>query len=223
MASRLIDLTHGYYGGMPTYPADWFPHSTWERVMTPASDPNGTTRTFSLLHLFPHNATHIEFGLHFWPDGPGIDAVPLDVFIGRACVADLSAKGDLDPVTGDDLEAAVGPVWQQGDRLLVRTDYLHRAWGRPDYWDVPPFMTQSAADWAVAAGAALVGIDCLTERPGDRASPVHHTLLGAGIPILEYVTNLHQIRRPVVDLVALPLKVADVEATPARVVAIERD
>ena len=50
---RLIDLTHGFYAGMPAYPADWFPRFTFDRMMTPDTDPNGTTRTFSQLHLFP--------------------------------------------------------------------------------------------------------------------------------------------------------------------------
>jgi arylformamidase len=218
---RLVDLTHGFYPGMPAYPADWFPRFSIERAMTPDTDPAGTHRTFSLLHLFPHNATHIEFQLHFDPDGAPVDEVPLSSLIGRACVADLSHKQDLDPVTADDLDKAVGGVWRPGDRLLVRTDYLHRAWGRADYWDRPPYLTASAAEWAVAHEASLVGMDCLTERPGDTTSPVHRRLLGAGIPLLEYLANLHELRQRVIQLIALPIKVADVEAAPARVVAVE--
>jgi arylformamidase len=218
---RVVDLTHGFYPGMPAYPADWFPRFTIDRAMTPLSDPAGTGRTFSQLHLFPHNATHIEFQLHFDPDGAPINAVPLSTLIGRACVADLSYKQDLDPVTADDLEKAVGPVWRPGDRLLVRTDYLHRAWGRADYWGRSPYLTPSAADWAVTHGAVLVGLDCLTERPGDTSSPVHRRLLSVGIPLLEYVTNLHQLSQRVIQLIALPIKVAEVEAAPARVVAVE--
>lgn len=218
---RLIDLTHGFYVGMPAYPARWFPEFAMDRVMTPETDPAGTRRTFSRMHLFPHNGTHIEYRLHFEPAGEPIDAVPLDTFIGRACVADLSYKADLDPITGDDLDKAVGDHWHPGDRLLVRTDYLHRAWGRSDYWDRPPYLTPSAADWAVTHAARLIGFDCLTERPGDTTSPVHRRLLSAGIPLLEYLANLHELTQPVVELIALPIKVADAEAAPARVVAIE--
>jgi arylformamidase len=219
--TRLIDITHGYYPGMPSYPADWFPKFELHRAMTPETDPAGTKRTFSRLDLFPHNATHIEYTLHFDPAGEGIDQVPLSVLIGRACVADLSDKGDLEPVTAVDLDEAVGDVWKAGDRLLVRTDYLRHNWGAPDYWDRPPYLTPSAANWAVEHRAALVGLDCLTEKPGDTTSPVHLRLLGAGIPLLEYVTNLHEIRERVVELIALPIKVAGAEATPARAVVIE--
>jgi arylformamidase len=163
----------------------------------------------------------VESAFHFFSDGQQIDQVPVERFVGRACVADLSHKRELEEITAADLDAAVGENWRTGDRLLVRTDYLHRCWGRADYWDQPPYLTPSAAEWAVEHGAALVGLDCLTERPGDQASPVHRRLLGAGIPILEYITNLHKVAQPVVQLVALPISVANVEAAPARAVVIE--
>jgi arylformamidase len=218
---RIIDISQSFYEGMPSYPADWYPRFAMSRVMTPDTDPSPTTRHFSHLHLFPHNATHIESGFHFFPDGEQIDQVAIDRFVGRACVADLSHKGELEAIDGADLDAAVGAVWTPGDRLLVRTDYLERCWGRDDYWDQPPYLTPSAADWAIEHGAALVGLDCLTERPGDQSSVVHRMLLGAGIPILEYVTNLRAVREPVVQLVALPIRVANVEAAPARAVVLE--
>lgn len=219
--TRLIDLTHGFYDGMPSYPADWFPKFVSERSMTPDTDPYGTKRTFSYFHVFPHNGTHMEYRLHFYPGTEGIDEVPLDTLVGRACVADLSHKTDLEPITGDDLEAALRSVWQPGDRLLVRTDYLRHNWGRADYWDRPPYLTVSVADWAIDNCASLVGMDCLTERPGDAESPVHHKVLGAGIPLLEYVANLHQLSSQVVQLMALPMKVAGAEAAPTRVLALE--
>ncbi len=50
---------------------------------------------------------------------------------------------------------------------------------------------------------------------------MHHALLAAGIPLLEYVTNMHQLTKPVVQLFALPIKVAGAEAAPARVIALE--
>lgn len=221
--TRIVDLTHGFYDGMPAYPADWFPAFATESTMTPTSDPNGTQRTFSVLHLFPHNATHMEYRLHFYPGAEGIDAVPLETLVGRACVADLSYKKDLEPVTGEDLDAVLAHIWHPGDRLLIRTDYVRRAWGRSDYWDVPPYLTPSAAQWAIDNQAVLIGFDCLTELPGDKQSPVHHMLLSAGIPLLEYLTNMHELSRDVVELIALPIKVAGVEAAPARVVAIETD
>lgn len=218
---RIVDLTLGFYEGMPSYPAEWYPQFSMQQVMTPETDPAGTGRTFTQLRIFPHNGTHIESAFHFFHDRETLDQVPLETFIGRACVADLSDKAPLDPVTADDIAAAVDDVWQEGDRLLVRTDYLRDHWGSADYWDRPPYLTLSAAEWAVAHGASMVGLDCLTERPGDTESPVHRRLLDNGIPILEYLSNLHALREREVFLVALPTSVKGTEAAPARAVAFD--
>lgn len=213
---NFVDLTHGYYADMPSYQAKWYPPSAIYPVMTPDTDPAGTGRTFTRLELFAHNATHVDAPRHFFAEGATLDQLSLDIFIGRACIADLSSKPPLTPITGTDLEEAVGSFWQTGDRLLIRTDYLHHHWGREDFWDKPPYLTPSAADWIVTHGAALVGLDCITDKPGDSRQPVHVRLLGAGIPILEYITNLHLVEQPVGFLVALPTKIQGVEAAPVR-------
>ncbi|MFJ9864321.1 cyclase family protein [Streptomyces sp. NPDC101165] len=218
---QMIDISQGWYEGMPSYDAPWYPEFGIRRAMTPETDPARGGRTFSDLQIFPHNGTHVESGYHFFEDREKIDEVPLETFVGRTCVADLSYKRDLDPVTGEDLEKALRDVWQPGDRLLVRTDHPNRYLGRPDYWDNPPYLTLSSADWMVDNGASLVGMDCITERPTDRSGQVHRRLLSAGIPILENIQNLDKITNPVVQLMALPIKISDVEAAPARAVVFD--
>lgn len=218
---RIIDITHGFYENMPAYPASWYPRFAVHTIMAPETDPARAGRTFTRLELFAHNATHVDVPSHFYKDGATLDQVPLTRFIGRTCVADLSSKPLASPVTGEDLEQAVGPYFRPGDRLLIRTDHLHRYWGKPEFWECPPYLTASAAQWAVDHDAALVGLDCLTEKSGDRSFPVHKLLLGAGIPILEYITDLHKITRPVVHLMALPTKIHGVEAAPVRALVLE--
>lgn len=219
---KYVDLTHGFYQGMPAFPATWYPEFKIHYAMTPDSDPSGyTRRTFTSVEIFAHNATHVDVPLHFFEDRASLDQVPMDVFMGRAVIADLSHKQPLEPITADDIEAAVRDVWQPGDRLLVRTDYLRDHWGREDFYDRPPYLTPSMADWAVENQASLVGLDCITELPGDKTSPVHLRLLGARIPILEYLTNMDQASTKTGFLMALPMKVAGVEAAPVRAIYIE--
>ncbi|NDK23983.1 cyclase family protein [Streptomyces sp. TR1341] len=218
---KIVDISQGWYEGMPSFGAAWYPQFSVRRAMTPQTDPSGVGRTFSNLEIFPHNGTHIESGYHFYPDGEKIDEVPLETFVGTAFIADLSHKNDLDPVTGEDLDKALAGVWERGARLLVRTDHPLRHLGNDDYWDTPPYLTPSAADWAVDNGAVLVGMDCITEKPGPGDSPVHRRLLAAGVPILENIQNMHLIESPKVRLVALPVKIADVEAAPSRAIVLE--
>lgn len=218
---KMIDISQGWYEGMPSYDAPWYPKFGVRRAMSPETDPAKTGRTFSDLQLFPHNGSHVESGYHFYDDREKIDEVPLETFVGRVCIADLSYKRDLEPVSGEDLDKALHEVWQPGDRLLIRTDHPLRYLGREDYWDNPPYLTVSAADWAADNNAVLVGMDCITERPDDRSGQVHRRLLAAGIPILENIQNLDQISTPVAQLMALPIKIAGVEAAPVRAVVFE--
>ncbi len=218
---RIVDLSQGWSAGMPKFGAEWYPDFELSRVMTPSSDPAGVDRTFSKYTIFPHNATHVESSLHFFPGGDELDAVAMATFVGWACVADLSSKTDLDPVSGEDLADAVGDRWCRGDRLLIRTDHARRHLGNDDYWDTAPYLTPSAADWMIENGAALVGMDCLTERPGDPDFPIHRRLLRAEIPILENLANLHELSQDECVLVAAPIKIADVEAAPVRALALE--
>ncbi|WP_242910396.1 cyclase family protein [Actinomadura terrae] len=218
---RIIDISQGWRVGMPKYNADWYPEFSVDHVMTPRTDPAGVDRTFTYLHLFAHNGSHVESGLHFYPGGAEIGSFPLDRFIGPACVADLSHRGDLDPVTGDMLDKAVGSSLRPGMRLLIRTDHPVRHLDNHDYWDTPPYLEESAAAWIVERQVSVVGMDCITEKPGDRAFPIHRALLRHEIPILENLANLHAVSDTVVWLFAAPLKITGVEAAPCRAVVIE--
>lgn len=218
---KLTDLTQGFYEGLAPYDAPWYPRFRIRKVMQPDQDSNGTTRTFTQHEIFPHNATHIESALHFFPDGQPIAQVPLEVLVGPAIVANLSDKGDLEPIDADDLERTVGDLDCAGKRLLIRTDYVDRCWGRDDFWDKPPYVTPSVAEWIIERKIRMMGLDCLTERPGDEASPVHIALLENDIPIIEYLRNMGQLESREVFLVALPSLIEGVEAAAARVIALE--
>lgn len=218
---RIVDLSLGFSEGMPGYGASWYASFKINPIMTPETDPAGQGRSFSQFEMNPHNATHIDAPCHFIPGAPGVAELPLERFMGPAIVADLSHKGLREAISGADLEAAIGPVMEAGLRVLIRTDYLDQHWGDPDFWQKPPFLSESGAQWLVERGAALVGLDCLTEVPGDAAFPVHRRLLGAGIPILEYIRNLGSLSQQSVWLHALPVLIHGAEAAPVRAIAVE--
>lgn len=218
---RLIDLTLGYSHGMPAYGTSWYKEMEIRPIMTPETDPTGHGRRFSQFVINPHNATHVDAPSHFVPGGKNVNELDPALFVGPALVLDLTHKGLLDPVTCADLEAAAKGRMRPGLRLLLRTDYLDQHWGDPDFWQKPPYLAASAADWCVAQGASLVGLDFLTEEPGDRHFPVHRRLLEAGIPILEYLCNLSALQQDEVWLMAAPVQVIGAEASPVRALAVE--
>lgn len=74
--------------------------------------------------------------------------------------------------------------------VLVNTGW-DRHWRTERYFEGHPFLTKAAAEYLRDQGAALVGIDSLNiDDTSDRTRPVHSILLGAGIPIVEHLTNL---------------------------------
>ena len=90
---------------------------------------------------------------------------------------------------------AIGPdvfddVAVAGQAVLVRTGW-DANWGTPAYLADHPFLTASAADYLVGAGAALVGIDSLNvDSLEDPSRPAHTAILGANVPLVEHLTGL---------------------------------
>ena len=68
-----------------------------------------------------------------------------------------------------------------------------------------------------SAGAALVGIDSYNiDDTADGSRPVHTTLLGAEIPIVEHMRNLSALPRSGFTFYAVPVKVKGMGTFPVR-------
>lgn len=110
-----------------------------------------------------------------------------------------------------------------GDALLIRTGW-DAEYGGPHYGS-HPHLSDRCAEWVVERGFRLLGVDTVTPelpvhlRPRGHPAPVHRTLLGSGVLIVE---NLDL--RAVVDrrfsLVVAPLRIAGGDGSPARALAL---
>ena len=80
----------------------------------------------------------------------------------------------------------------------------------------------SPAEWLVARGAKNIGFDFFEEycaRLPDFSSedfPMHRVILGAGVVIMEGLTNLGALPRQRVEFAAPFYKIAGTEGAPAR-------
>jgi kynurenine formamidase len=64
----------------------------------------------------------------------------------------------------------------------------------PQYVEDAHFLTRDGAEWLIANGAVLVGIDAANiDDMTDGTRPAHTLLLGAGIAIVEHLTSLAQL------------------------------
>lgn len=212
----------------------------------PARQIDGIMAQFHLttLHLSAHCGSHVDSPLHFIKDGPFIHEMPIEKFFGEAAVVDLTDKGELCPITAQDLSDR-GKHVKENDIVLLKTGWTEKnaqgdtqaMEGLPvntDYYK-GPYPTRSMAEWMVRKRVKAVGYDCPNEctqhlsidydymrkgPPPNDHEHVHLIHLSNGITQIEYLCNLVSLQKERVMFFAVPLKVR-AEGSPVRAFAIE--
>ncbi len=213
MTQRIVDLSLTFYHGMRGV--------ALEQNTTIADKGFNTTN----LHLYSHSGTHMDAPLHFVDGGRTIDHVLLEKCVGPAQVIDLSHKEPNSLITVDDLTPHETRV-EAGSRLLLRTDWDQHALNEEYYRMNMPRISAELAHWLVAKQIVMVGLETpsvASLRPENRAelTEVHQILLKAETVIVESLANLRDLRQPVVQFIALPLKIENCDGSPVRAIAIE--
>ncbi len=197
---------------MPVYPGD--PQVSFEPVSTIAKTGYHVTRVC----IGTHAGTHVDVSRHCILDSSGVDSAPLDALVGWAEVLDLTEKGPGSEITAADLDVLSERVGD-GARVLIRTGWSKR-FGQNDFFTGFPSVSEGAALWLTARKVRLLGLEQPSVHTREHLS-VHKALLSTGMIVIETMTNLHQLTQDRVYLVALPLKLAGLDGSPARVIAIE--
>jgi arylformamidase len=196
---------------MPFYPGD-----PGADVQTHRQISRGDVANISELRLGSHTGTHVDAPNHFEDGRETVDLLPLDVLVGQARVIDLTeveSSISRDHLEGADIEGVT--------RLLIRTTNSG-LWSLPDFNEDYVSLSTGAATYLVELGVRLIGVDYLSvERYKSVNFAVHHTLLGAGVVVLEGV-YLGAISAGEYELVCLPLKIRGGDGAPARAILIER-
>jgi len=173
----------------------------------------GDEANVTQLSIDVHTGTHVDAPLHFVEGGAQVEDLGLDPFVGPATVVDVGDKREVD---ADDLAAL--RLRPGVERLLVRTINSARADLYTSSFDSGyAALTLEAADWLVRHGIRLIGVDYLSVQRYTDSADVHRSLLGAGIAILEGA-DLRCIEPGEYELICLPLRLAGVEAAPARAI-----
>jgi len=180
----------------------------------------------STFKMFCHYGSHVDAPVHFLRDGYGIDRAPLAKLFGAAGVVELGDHGKNAGINADTLEDR-GRHIVPGDIAILRTNWSDKTWGTDAFWAEGPYLAESGADWLVERGVKAVVYDFSEEfivrQPGFRGEDcaIHHKILGDDIFNIEYVHNLGAIEGERTAIMAMPLKLAGLDGSPARVVAIE--
>jgi arylformamidase len=214
---RLVDLSHRIEDGMVTYRGLPGPlicdHLSREQSRV-FYDP-GTEFQIGRIEMVSHTGTYIDAPYHRYPDGEDIGGLALDRIASLQGILIRMREAKQRAIgrkhfTGMDL---------RGRAVLVNTGW-DRHWRTDRYFEGHPFLTEDAALYLRDNGAALVGIDSLNmDDTSGGGRPVHSILLGAGIPIVEHLTELHRLPSDGFEFCAVPPKIANMGTFPVRAYA----
>jgi kynurenine formamidase len=212
--SRFIDLSHDVEAGMTTYQGLPAPLvcDFLSREASRSHYAEGTEFLIGQIELVGNTGTYLDSPFHRFAGGTDLAGLPL------ASLADLETV--VIDVTGGGraIHAEVFPdaAGLRGKAVLVQTGW-DRYWRTDAYFAGHPFLTADAADYLVSAGAALVGIDSYNiDDTDDGRRPVHTSLLGADIPIVEHMTNLGAVPANGARFFAVPVKIRRFASFPVR-------
>ena len=204
--ARFIDVSVPLTTGMPTFPGN--PDFELHAVKRIAE---GGSSNVSRLVLGTHTGTHVDAPRHFFDNAATVDALALDLLIGRARVVEITKRGGI---TREDLAAA---NLREDLRVLLKTPNS-AFWNEPAFRQDFTYLDESAASYLVEQGVKVIGIDYLSveqfKKPG---APAHRALLSRNAIIIEGL-NLSDAAPGMYEMYCLPLPVTGGDGAPARVV-----
>ncbi|MEM7168829.1 MAG: cyclase family protein [Pseudomonadota bacterium] len=210
----LIDLSHVITDGMITYKGLPAPlicdHLSF--ADSHAVYDQGTEFQIGRIEMVSNTGTYLDAPYHRYRDGDDLETLALHK------LSDL--PGCLVRLRGHQGRAIDWPSFAAaevaGRAVLVETGWSDH-WGSDAYFEGHPFLTAAAAEYLRDQGAALVGIDSLNiDDTSGGTRPVHSILLGAGIPIVEHLTNLAALPASDFRFWAIPPKVRGMGTFPVR-------
>ncbi|MGA0602078.1 arylformamidase [Caulobacter sp. KR2-114] len=204
---RLWDISQTLTSDLPVWPGDtaFASRRTWDMAA-------GSPVNVSAFEASTHAGTHADAPLHYAVGGPSAADLELDVYLGPCRLVDARGAG---PAIDAAFVRALGAL---PPRVLFRTyeRFPHGAW-RSDFVVV----TAGAIAALAAAGVRLIGIDSPSLDPEDsKTMDAHHAVLSADLRILEGLV-LDEAPPGDYELIALPLKLAGLDAAPVRAVLRE--
>ncbi|MFB9644313.1 cyclase family protein [Microbacterium terregens] len=218
---RIVDLSHPIRAGLVTYPGlpapTITPHLT--REDSRAKYAPGTEFAMDILTMIGNTGTYLDSPFHRYAGGTDLAGLELSSLVGlRAEVFHLEDAWDA-------ANRGIRPEMLADRDVRGAAVLLHTGWdrwfGQPEYGSGAPFLTGEGAQWLVEAGAALVGIDSVniddTESGGER--PAHSLLLGAGVHVVEHLTNLGEVPARGARFTAAPPAVEGFGTFPVRAFA----
>lgn len=211
---QLIDLSHSIEDGLVTYRGLPAPIicDFLSREESRNHYADGTEFQIGRIDMVANTGTYVDAPFHRFADGKDLSQLPLSSLADLATIVVRTNKQKIDIKVFENCDV-------NGKAVLINTNWSQR-WNTDMYFENHPFLTEDAAKGLRDRGAKLVGIDSLNiDDTDDGRRPVHTTLLGADIPIVEHLTNLAELPETGGRFYAVPVKVKAFGTFPVRAFA----
>ncbi|WP_342536569.1 arylformamidase [Sporosarcina sp. FSL K6-3508] len=204
MTNEWIDITQLLNKEIAEWPGD----TPFSYEVAVSKEQSGSVN-IGKLTMSTHIGTHTDAPFHYDDEGLRILDLPIDLYIGRACLIDVTG---VDCVTRADLEHVnfVG-----AERILLRTGSHPTSTKFPECFtvigeDVGPLLKER--------GVRLLGVDTPSVDAEDSKELLaHHSLYRNDVIIIENLV-LHSLEPGQYELIALPLALAEADGSPVRAV-----
>ena len=205
-ARRLWDISPAIHPGIPVWPGD----TAFSEKRTWAIGPDCPVNVSSIT-LSTHTGAHADAPYHYDAEGARSGDAILGRYLGPCRLIDCTMAGSL--VRPDHIEDTLGGI----ERVLLKT--YRRT---PREWDAAfTAVAPATIDRLAMQGVFLVGVDTPSLDPQDsKTMDAHRAVRRHGMSILEGIV-LDDVAPGDYELIALPLKLADLDAAPVRAVLRE--
>jgi arylformamidase len=203
--SRIIDISQPLNPRIAVFPGD----AEYQEAQTFRIGPNCPVNV-AQVSLSVHCGSHADAPLHYAADGKAIGALDLEPYIGPCRVIDARGTGPLCEPREVEPHLKRAPP-----RILLRlSDGID-----PHVWPKGfRALAPAAVELLARYGVRLVGIDTPSVDPEtSKDLPSHMAALRADIRILENLV-LTNVEPGDYELIALPLRFANLDASPVRAV-----
>lgn len=217
MNGIFIDLSHVIENGLVTYkglPApiicDYLGREDSKKFYEP-----GTEFQIGKIEMVSNTGTYIDCPFHRYAHGKDLSEISLESFTDLDAVVIRSPFAGTLAVTPDHFKN----IEVKNKAVLINTGWDVN-WNTESYYENHPFLTEAAAVYLKEAGVKLVGIDSHNiDDTRTKSRPVHTTLLGAEILIVEHLCNLSALPNNGFTFSAIPPKFKGVGTFPVRAMA----
>ncbi|MFT4663166.1 MAG: arylformamidase [Polaribacter sp.] len=209
---KYIDLTHVFDEKISIYPGGKAP------IVKQINNVNDNGFASKQLSFTSHQGTHIDGMAHMEANGKTLNEIDLEQFEGKAIAIDVrSFAGRQIPV---EVFKKMETIVQKADFILLFTGWS-ALWGKKEYEEDFPTMTNEATAYLCKQNIKGVGMDCFSPDPVNSPDYAnHHIAFGQEVLLIENLTNLELL--PLDELFefqCFPMKIIEADGAPVRAIA----